>query len=317
MITTKKQYSLLPHNTFGLEAKADTFIEYSNIEDLKSILTNKELFSSPYMHIGSGSNLLFTSDFKGTILHSKIDGIDIIEENNDYVLVRVGAGVDWDNFVGYCVSNEWAGAENLSLIPGEVGASAVQNIGAYGIEAKDLIVRVETLEIATGSERTFSNQECEYSYRKSIFKNKLKNQYFITYVTFKLNKTAVFNLEYGNIKNELEKYAEVSLKTIRQAIIDIRNSKLPDPKIEGNAGSFFMNPIISRELFITLQNKYPNIPHYDVDENLVKVPAAWMIDQCGWKGKCLGNAGVHKNQALVLVNKAMPLVMKLSHYRML
>lgn len=303
MITTKKQYSLLAHNTFGLEAKADTFIEYSSIEDLKSILTDKALFSLPYMHIGSGSNLLFTSDFKGTILHSKIDGINVIEENNDYVLVRVGAGVDWDSFVEHCVSNKWAGAENLSLIPGEVGASAVQNIGAYGVEAKDLIISVETLEIATGEKRTFLNNECNYSYRKSIFKNELKNQYFITYVTFKLSKTPVFNLEYGNIKSELEKYPEISLKTIRQAIIDIRNSKLPDPKIEGNAGSFFMNPIISRELFTTLQNKYPNIPHYSVDEKLVKVPAAWMIDQCGWKGKCLGNAGVHKNQALVLVNK--------------
>lgn len=303
MITTKKQYSLLSHNTFGLKANAETFIEYSSIEDLKEVLSKKVIFQAPYIHIGSGSNLLFTDDFKGTILHSKIEGIEPIEENSNSVTVRVGAGTNWDEFVEHCVCKGWCGAENLSLIPGEVGASAVQNIGAYGVEAKDLILKVETLEIATGKERIFSNEECNYSYRKSVFKNELKDLYFITYVTFKLSKTPTFNLEYGNIKNELEKYSEISLRTIREAIIAIRNSKLPDPKIEGNAGSFFMNPIISRNHFEELQNKFKNIPHYDVDNDHVKIPAAWMIDQCGWKGKCLGNAGVHCNQALVLVNK--------------
>lgn len=303
MITIKKQYSLLPHNTFGLPANADTFIEYSSLEDLKNILADKDLFKTPYLHIGSGSNLLFTSDYNGTILHSKIEGIEIVEETDEHVLVRVGAGVEWDEFVDYCVLHKWGGAENLSLIPGEVGASAVQNIGAYGVEAKDLITKVETIEIATNKERTFSNQECNYSYRKSIFKNELKDLFFITYVTFKLDKKPVFNLEYGNIKTELDNYPEISLSAIRQAIIAIRNSKLPDPKIEGNAGSFFMNPIIPRKHFIELQKQFPNIPHYDVDDNLVKVPAGWMIDQCGWKGKCLGNAGVHSKQALVLVNK--------------
>lgn len=303
MITIEKQYSLLPHNTFRFNVKADTFIEYSSTDDLKQILSDKELISEPYLQIGSGSNLLFTSDYKGTILHSRIHGIEIIENADDYVLVKVGAGVEWDEFVAHCVAQGWAGAENLSLIPGEVGASAVQNIGAYGVEAKDLITQVDTLEIATAKERVFSNAECNYSYRQSIFKSELKNKFIVTYVTYKLNKHTVFNLEYGNIKAELEKYPEISLTTIRQAIIDIRNSKLPDPKIEGNAGSFFMNPIIPRSQFQELQTQFPNIPHYDVDEDHVKVPAGWMIDKCGWKGKTVGHVGVHSQQALVLVNR--------------
>jgi len=303
MITTKKQYSLLSHNTFGINANADTFIEYSTIDDLKQILQDKGFQSKPFLHIGSGSNLLFTKDYSGTILHSKILGIEVVEENDDCVLVKVGAGVEWDFFVDYCVAQGWGGAENLSLIPGEVGASAVQNIGAYGVEAKDLISQVDTVEIATATEHCFSNAECKYAYRQSIFKSELKNKHIVTYVTYKLSKHPMFSLEYGNIKAELEKYPEVSLKTIREAIISIRNCKLPDPKVEGNAGSFFMNPIIPRAQFEELQKRYPDIPHYDVDKDRVKVPAGWMIDKCGWKGKTIGNAGVHNKQALVLVNK--------------
>ncbi|WP_321519124.1 UDP-N-acetylmuramate dehydrogenase [uncultured Bacteroides sp.] len=303
MITIEKQYSLLSHNTFGFNVKTDTFIEYSSTDDLKQILCDKELLNGPYLHIGSGSNLLFTSDYKGTILHSKIQGIEVTENTNDYVLVKVGAGVEWDNFVAHCVSQGWAGVENLSLIPGEVGASAVQNIGAYGVEAKDLITQVDAVEIATAKECVFSNAECNYSYRQSIFKSELKNKFIVTYVTYKLSKNAAFNLEYGNIKAELEKYPEISLATIRQAIIAIRDSKLPDPKIEGNAGSFFMNPIIPRSQFMELQKQFPGIPFYDIDEDRVKVPAGWMIDKCGWKGKTLGHVGVHSKQALVLVNK--------------
>lgn len=303
MITIKKQYSLLPHNTFGFDIKADTFIEYSGTDDLKQILCDKELMNGPYLQIGSGSNLLFVSDYKGTILHSRIQGIEVIENTDDYVLVKVGAGVDWDNFVAHCVSQGWAGAENLSLIPGEVGASAVQNIGAYGVEAKDLITQVDTMEIATAKEHSFSNADCTYSYRQSIFKSELKNKFIVTYVTYKLSKHPVYNLEYGNIKAELEKYPEISLATIREAIIAIRNSKLPDPKVEGNAGSFFMNPIIPRSQFLELQKQFPEIPHYEIDQDRVKVPAGWMIDKCGWKGKIVGHVGVHSKQALVLVNK--------------
>ena len=303
MITIKKQYSLLPHNTFGFDIKADTFIEYSSTDDLKQILCDKKLMNGPYLQIGSGSNLLFVSDYKGTILHSRIQGIEVIENTDDYVLVKVGAGVDWDNFVAHCVSQGWAGAENLSLIPGEVGASAVQNIGAYGVEAKDLITQVDTMEIATAKEQSFSNADCTYSYRQSIFKSELKNKFIVTYVTYKLSKHPVYNLEYGNIKAELEKYPEISLATIREAIIAIRNSKLPDPKVEGNAGSFFMNPIIPRSQFLELQKQFPEIPHYEIDQDRVKVPAGWMIDKCGWKGKIVGHVGVHSKQALVLVNK--------------
>lgn len=303
MITRYNHYSMLSHNTFGIDVEAELFIEYSSVEDLQSLLSSKELLPQPFLHIGGGSNLLFVSDYKGTIFHSGIKGMEIISETEEYVMVRVGAGEVWDDFVAYCVDNEWYGAENLSLIPGEVGASAVQNIGAYGVEVKDIIERVETVEVESGKERTFANEDCSFSYRQSIFKKELKGQYIVTYVTYKLDKHTRFNLEYGNIKTELEKFDEVNLKTIRQAIIAIREVKLPDPKIEGNAGSFFMNPILSRVQFELLKQTYPDIPHYDVDEDRVKVPAAWMIDRCGWKGRLLGNAGVHDKQALVLVNK--------------
>lgn len=303
MINEYTQYSLFSHNTFGINANADTFLEYSSVEDLKQLLARKELFSKPFLHIGRGSNLLFVSDYKGTILHSRIDGIEIIDETDESITLRVGAGVVWDDFVAYCVEHKWGGAENLSLIPGEVGASAVQNIGAYGVEAGDLIEKVETVDVFTAEERVFTKADCCFSYRQSIFKAELKGKYIVTYVTYKLNKKMVYNLEYGNIKAELDKYDKIDLSTIRHAIISIRESKLPDPQIEGNAGSFFMNPLISRKQFTDLKQDYPDIPHYDVDENCVKIPAAWMIDRCGWKGKTMGNAGVHAKQALVLVNK--------------
>lgn len=305
MITKHKNLSLLPYNTFGIDVKADTFIEYSSVDELTSILCDSEEFlSRPFLHIGSGSNLLFLSDFEGVILHSAIKGVDILEETADSVIVRVGAGVIWDDFVAYCVDNDWWGAENLSLIPGEVGASAVQNIGAYGVEVKDILLSVETIEIASLKERTFTNEEIGFSYRKSIFKNELKGEYIVTHVVYKLSKVPVYCLSYGNIQSELEKQDEpISLSLIRKVIIDIRKAKLPDPAIEGNAGSFFMNPVVSADQFSSLQKRYPDIPHYNVGEELVKIPAAWLIDRSGWKGNRLGNAGVHDKQALVLVNK--------------
>ena len=226
-----------------------------------------------------------------------------MKETDDEVHVRVGAGEVWDDFVAYTVGNGWYGAENLSLIPGEVGASAVQNIGAYGVEAKDLIVAVETLEVASGTSRTFKNEECGYAYRESVFKKDLKGKYMVTRVVYRLKKTPSFRLDYGNVRAELEKRGcELTLENVRRTIIDIRESKLPDPKVQGNAGSFFMNPIVPRPLFESLLEEYPQMPHYEVDAERVKIPAAWMIDQCGWKGKRLGNAGVHTKQALVLVN---------------
>lgn len=303
MIKEYANYSLLPYNTFGIDVKAASFIEYSSVEDLKNILSRDAFASRPFLHIGGGSNLLFTADYAGTILHSQIKEMEVAGEEGNDIYVRVSSGVVWDDFVAHCVSQGWGGAENLSLIPGEVGASAVQNIGAYGVEAKDLISKVETVEVETGNDRTFTNEDCCFSYRQSIFKNELKGKYIVTHVTYRLSKNPVFNLEYGNIKAELEKYDKVNLATVRRAIIAIRESKLPDPKVEGNAGSFFMNPIVPRAQFEALQKVYEKMPFYVVDEERIKIPAGWMIDRCGWKGKVLGRVGVHDKQALVLVNK--------------
>ena len=299
----QNNYPLLPHNTFGMEVNASVFMEYESVEELKEWLAHTPLAGETWLHIGGGSNLLFTQDYPGIILHSAIKGFEVVSENEDEVLVRAGAGEVWDDFVAYTVEKGWYGAENLSLIPGEVGASAVQNIGAYGVEAKDLIVKVDTLEVETGKERVFGNEACGYAYRESVFKHELKGKYIVTSVTYRLSKHPSYRLDYGNVRSELEKRGcELTLENVRRTIIDIRESKLPDPKMQGNAGSFFMNPIVPRPLFEGLLGKYPSMPSYEVDAERVKIPAAWMIDQCGWKGKRLGNAGVHDKQALVLVN---------------
>lgn len=296
-------HSLLPYHTFGMDVKTSVFIEYTSVDELKQILQQENLSEKKWLHIGGGSNLLFTGDYEGVILHSAIKGTEIVYEDDESVHVRVGAGEVWDDFVAYTVNQDWYGAENLSLIPGEVGASAVQNIGAYGMEAKDLIVKVEALDVTTGNDSVFTNTECRYAYRESIFKKEWKGRYIITYVTYRLSKSPQFHLEYGNVKGELEKQGcELTLKNVRDVIIRIREAKLPDPKVQGNAGSFFMNPVIPRMQYESLLAKYPEMPHYKVDEEWVKVPAAWMIDRCGWKGKRMGNAGVHDKQALVLVN---------------
>ena len=299
----QNNYPLLPHNTFGMEVSASVFMEYESVEELKEWLAHTPLAGETWLHIGGGSNMLFTQDYPGIILHSAIKGFEVVSENEDEVLVRAGAGEVWDDFVAYTVEKGWYGAENLSLIPGEVGASAVQNIGAYGVEAKDLIVKVDTLEVETGKERVFGNEACGYAYRESVFKHELKGKYIVTSVTYRLSKHPSYRLDYGNVRSELEKRGcELTLENVRRTIIDIRESKLPDPKVQGNAGSFFMNPIVPRPLFEELLGKYPSMPFYEVDAERVKIPAAWMIDQCGWKGKRLGNAGVHDKQALVLVN---------------
>ena len=296
-------YPLLAHNTFGMDVEASVFVEYESVTELKEILLHQLCPEGKWLHIGGGSNLLFTGDFDGMILHSAIKGFEVVSENEDEVLVRAGAGEVWDDFVAYTVEKGWYGAENLSLIPGEVGASAVQNIGAYGVEAKDLIVKVDTLEVETGKERVFGNDDCGYAYRESVFKHALKGKYIVTHVTYRLSKHPSYRLDYGNVRAELEKRGcELTLENVRRTIIDIRESKLPDPKVQGNAGSFFMNPIVPRPLFEELLGKYPSMPFYEVDAERVKIPAAWMIDQCGWKGKQLGHAGVHSKQALVLVN---------------
>lgn len=286
-----------------MDVKASLFFEYDSVEELKQILRDYPLEDDRWLHIGAGSNLLFTGDYPGIVLHSCIRGFEVVAEDAETVIVRVGAGEVWDDFVAYAVSNEWYGAENLSLIPGEVGASAVQNIGAYGVEAKDLIVEVETVDVETGKERTFKNEECGYAYRESVFKLALKRQYIVTKVSYRLRKTPSYHLDYGNVRAELEKSGcALTLSNVREGIIKIREAKLPDPKVQGNAGSFFMNPIIPYAQFEALSARYPQMPHYEVDAQRVKIPAAWMIDQCGWKGKQMGRAGVHHKQALVLVN---------------
>ena len=299
-----QNYSLLAYNTFGIDVCASRFVEYDSVDELRRFLTEDSGLHEPLLHIGGGSNLLFTADYQGVVLHSAIGGIEKVQETDDWVEVRIGAGVVWDDFVAYAVGHQWYGAENLSIIPGEVGSSAVQNIGAYGVEAKDLIVAVDTLAVADGTYRLFSNADCGYAYRKSIFKGELKGKYIVTHVTYRLSKVPVFHLDYGNIRAELEKEGcEVTLENLRRIIIRIREEKLPDPAVIGNAGSFFMNPIIPESQFVQLQQKYADIPHYPAGEGLVKVPAGWMIDRCGWKGRSLGRAGVHDKQALVLVNR--------------
>lgn len=300
-------HSLLPYNTFGMDVKANRFVEYETLQELQSLLSDKNRFSSPYLHIGGGSNLLFTGDYSGLVLHSSIKGFSIENETEEWVEIKAGAGEVWDDFVAFTVENGWYGAENLSLIPGEVGASAVQNIGAYGVEAKDIISKVYAVSVDDASLRIFTNDECMYSYRESIFKHQLKGKYIIAYVTYRLKKQREFHLEYGNILSELEKKSispsDLTLNDVRNVIIEIRRSKLPDPQVLGNAGSFFMNPIVSVEKYNSLSSVYTDMPHYKVDENTVKIPAGWMIDRCGWKGKSVGNAGVHDKQALVIVNR--------------
>ena len=296
----QKNYSLLRHNTFGIDAKCKRFIEYSSVEEAQQVAGMITDADRPLLILGGGSNLLLTGDYNGTVLHS---GIRFLEQT-DECHVRCGSGFIWDDVVDYCVANNLYGAENLSIIPGEVGASAVQNIGAYGAEAKDLIECVEAVEIETGQICRFTNTECAYSYRQSKFKHAWKNRFLITAVTYKLSKTYNPKLDYGNIRVALAAKGIDNPKAmqLRETIIDIRNAKLPDPKVLGNAGSFFMNPVVSTHKYNQLAQQYVGMPHYTIDSEYEKIPAGWLIEQCGWKGKVLGKAAVHNKQALVLVN---------------
>ena len=296
----ESDYSLLEHNTFGIDAKCRRFIEYASVEEAQEVVRSLNAEDYPLLILGGGSNLLLTDNYKGTVLHS---GISFIEQL-DNERVRCGSAYVWDDFVDYCVAHNLYGAEKLSIIPGECGASAVQNIGAYGAESKDLIEEVEAVEIATGEVHHFKNADCEYSYRQSKFKHEWRNKFLITSVTYRLSKNYDPKLDYGNIRAALaEKDIEnPTAAELRQTIIDIRNAKLPDPEVIGNAGSFFMNPIVPKAKYEELAAQYERMPHYTIDENHEKIPAGWMIEQCGWKGKTLGPAGVYEKQALVLVN---------------
>jgi len=302
-MTITQNASLLGFNTFGIDVKTDILIEYSTVDELREILKTHINQSTKYLHIGSGSNLLFLSDYKGIILHSQIKHIQITSENSEFVYLKVGSGVLWDDLVAHCVDNAWSGIENLSLIPGEVGAAAVQNIGAYGVEVQDVIESVHAMDLNSGEIHVFKKEDCHYDYRESIFKNKLKGKFIILTVEFILTKKPNYKLNYQHLEEEILKNGAINLNNIRKTIISIRKSKLPDTKVYGNAGSFFMNPVISKKHFENLLIAYPQIPHYYISEIEEKIPAAWLIDQCGWKGKQIGNAAVHYKQALVLINK--------------
>ena len=304
-----QNYSLKEHNTFGIDAKCRRFIEFEDDDEAVEVAKILRESAIPYIIIGGGSNLLLTKDFDGIVVRSGIKG-HYFEESGDgsqetVVRMTCGSGEVWDDMVATSIKAGYYGMENLSLIPGDVGASAVQNIGAYGLEAKDLIVSVEAVEIATGQVVTISGKDCGYGYRQSKFKQEWKNRYLITHVTYQLSTSFQPHLDYGNIRQELEKkgITEPTAQQVRDIIIDIRNAKLPDPKVMGNAGSFFMNPIVPKDKYETLAAQYPTMPHYEVDGSYEKIPAGWMIEQCGWKGKSLGRAGVHDKQALVLVNR--------------
>lgn len=294
-------------NTFGLNVNAAVFAEYDSIDALKMILNNEivKKYSSKIWNIGQGSNILFSGDYDGVILHGKIKGTDILSEDKENVLLRVGAGETWDDIIEYIVSNNWYGAENLSAIPGETGAAAVQNIGAYGAEFGNIVEYVEALNTETLKIEKISQAECNYAYRDSIFKHQpYKQLYIITAVVVKLSKKISFNLEYGNVKSALEG-KEINLRNVRDVIIDIRANKLPDWKKLGNAGSFFKNPVISEEQFQKIKAEYPNVPSYKVESDgipMVKVPAGWLIEQSGLKGYKHGGAQVYEKQCLVLVN---------------
>lgn len=297
----EKDYSLLRHNTFGIEAKCRRFIEYNSVEEAQQVAKMLTEADQPLLILGGGSNLLLTADYDGTVLHS---GIRFLEQI-DSCHVRCGSGYVWDDFVAYCIANGLYGAENLSIIPGEVGASAVQNIGAYGVEAKDLIVSVEAVEIETGRICRFTNDECDYSYRQSKFKHTWRDRFLITAVTYKLSETYESKLDYGNIRAALA-VKGIDFPTaaeLREVITEIRNAKLPDPKVLGNAGSFFMNPVVSTQKYNELAQQYEGMPHYSIDNEHEKIPAGWLIEQCGWKGKAMGKAAVHDKQALVLINR--------------
>ena len=295
----EKHYSLKEHNTFGIEAQCARFLEYTSVEEAQEVAATLRATATPYIIIGGGSNLLLTKNFDGTVVRSDLLGIRLDGER-----MTCGSGEVFDEIVEASLMAGLYGLENLSLIPGDVGASAVQNIGAYGVEVKDLIETIEAVEVSTGKVVEIQARDCGYAYRQSKFKDAWKNRYLITHVTYRLSSVFNPHLDYGNIRAELQRkgISEPTAQQLREIIIDIRNAKLPDPKVTGNAGSFFVNPVVPRAQYEALAAQYPDMPHYEVDTDHVKIPAGWMIDQCGWKGKRLGRAGVHDKQALVLVN---------------
>ena len=302
----QENYSLEKLNTFHIDASAKYFCEVASIEDIKEVLSADKFWKQSKLILGGGSNLLFTKDFDGIVIKNNLKGINLINEDIDFYYVKAGAGEVWHQLVMHCINNNYAGLENLSLIPGNVGASPMQNIGAYGSEIKDSFYQLEAFHLNDKTIHTFNNADCKFGYRESVFKHELKNQFIITSVTFKLNKKPVYNIKYGAIEKELETMSvkELSIKAISKAVCNIRNSKLPNPEVIGNAGSFFKNPEIIKSKYISLKNEFPDIVGHDLENGNVKLAAGWLIEKCSWKGKSFGDAGVHKLQALVLVNYA-------------
>ncbi len=302
MMEFKKDVDLKPLNTFGISVQASFYSVFKTVDELRNLLSNSP--TDNVMILGGGSNVLFKSNFDGTILRNEIGGIKVVKETDEYSYVKVGAGVVWHHFVLDSISRNLGGIENLSLIPGSVGASPMQNIGAYGVEIKDVFHELEAYHIQSGEVHKFDNESCQFGYRESVFKRALKNQYIILNVTFRLSKNPSINTSYGAINDELRVMGVINptIKDVSNAVINIRQSKLPDPAEIGNAGSFFKNPVVGNSFVKDLQKKYPNMPTYTVDENHSKIPAGWLIEQDGWKGKRFDNYGVHAKQALVLVN---------------
>lgn len=303
MISLLEDYSLKSHNTFNVETKTRYFVECDNIPDLAHFLKHRPHKDLPVMVIGEGSNVLFKSDYNGLIIHPFIRGIDILQEDHTGITIRAGAGEKWDSFVEWAVGNQYGGIENLSLIPGSVGACPIQNIGAYGAEVSDFIESVETIDLQSGKSKTYTLAACGFGYRTSIFKTILKGKLVIINVVFRLSKSPVLRTEYGSIRERLKNYKSIDISTMRNVIMEIRSQKLPDPSSIGNAGSFFKNPEISILELKAILTRFPKIPNHPSEKaGFLKIPAAWLIEQCGWKGKRIGNAGTYPNQPLVLVN---------------
>ena len=299
---TRTVFSLSAYNTFHVEAAADRYIRFGSAEEIIDYLDRNELDGHRRLVLGAGSNLLFVDDFDGIVLHPLLKGIDVIEADRRHIWIRALAGENWDDLVAYAVSNGWAGIENLSLIPGSVGASAVQNIGAYGTEVKSVIDRVEAISIESRKKVTLLPGACGFGYRTSHFKGRWAGAFIVTAVVFKLDRQPAFVLDYPGVKAAVQDLGSINLQTIRQAIISIRQEKLPDPAQVGNAGSFFKNPVIEGNTLTRLCQRFPALPHYPQGGDQFKLAAGWMIEQCGWKGKRVGKAAVHHQQALVLVN---------------
>jgi UDP-N-acetylmuramate dehydrogenase len=299
----QEYFSLKKHHTFHFNISSKYFAAPESEDEIIDLLQKDICKENKILILGGGSNLLFKEDFNGLIIKPNITNINITESNQNTVWVEVGAGMEWDKFVEWCVQKNYYGVENLSLIPGNVGACPVQNIGAYGVEVKDVIAQVNGIFVDTQERFSYKNAMCHFSYRNSIFKKELKNKIIITSVVFELKKQAQLKLDYGDVMAKVKELGELNLANVRQAIIHIRESKLPDHEKLGNAGSFFKNPIVANKVVTRIKKEYPEAPVYVIDDAYSKIPAGWMIDQCQWKGKSIGNAAVHDKQALVLVNK--------------